>query len=114
MKKIKEKNTIKEFDEKNICYSIGVSLNSFKGEGLEMNNREYFLMILEKDKALISEHKRFYGSRDYKNLLMKDLNETETNYFKKNPEKYTKIQHDKDGRIYELKNNSFKEYYKNI
>lgn len=111
MKKLNEKNAIKELDKKNICYSIGVSINSFKGKALEMNNKEYFLMILDKDKALIKENKKFYGSKDYEQILMKDLNEVELDYFKKNSEKYTKVQHDKDGRIYELKNNSFRRYY---
>lgn len=109
----KQKKTIFEvLFEKEICFTVNVSVNIFKGKGIDDNSRDYFLIILKKSlEGVYKKELAFHKMKDYPNLLERDLSVLEIAEFKTLLDKFVKVQHSKLGRIYELKNNSFKKLY---
>lgn len=96
-------------NEKGICYAVCVSITTFIMESVSGGGRQYFILILAKDKI---KGFRFKPS-EFKGCCEKELNRSEIKAFKDMQDKFTKIIHNKDGRVYELINNSFKKYYDN-
>lgn len=109
---MKEKKTIFEkLDEKNICYSVMVNLITSNLKSLEGNKKEYSLIIHCNDLEKVKSY-GFYTSDVYKYIIYeRDLLLHEVARFKETIENFVKVKHDKHGRVYELKNNSFKSMY---
>ena len=108
------KTIFEKLKEKNVCYSVIVSLVKCKLVSIEGSKKEYSIIIhqndLEKLKGL-----GFYTTDTYKFVIYeRDLQDDEVLEFKKIIEDFEKVQHDKDGKIYELKNNSFKKMYDSL
>jgi len=96
--------------EKKICFAVNVSINTFKGKGVDENSRDYFLIVQKKDLEKL-EDMNFERTSDYKNVYERDMSEVEIIEFKTYQEKFIKVKHNEYGRVYELKNNSFKELH---
>lgn len=96
----------RKLDSKKVCYAVIRSVASFGGD----QNIEHAVIISELDK----EHVKNIGfiNSAFRGVLEKDLLDHEYRYFKKNIDRFVLVQSDKSGRIYELKDNSFKKYYK--
>ena len=56
----------------------------------------------------------FHRTHEYLNVFERDLSVTEISEFKSNMDKFVKVQHNQFGRVYELKNNSFKKLHESI
>lgn len=109
--------------EKGICFAVNVSIRTFKIKSVEENSRAYFIIVHESDlndtiiDGEISEHSkeinefRFYRTDEYPDIFERDLSEYDIIEFKKHMNKFIKVKHNKFGRVYELKGNSFKEMY---
>lgn len=108
-----EKTIFEVLFEKEICFAVNVSLNTFKGKGIDENSRDYFLIVQEQD---LSDLKGmgFHRTHEYPNVFERDLSVTEISEFKSNMDKFVKVQHNQFGRVYELKNNSFKKLHESI
>ena len=123
MTKEKEKNqTIFEvLFEKGICFTVNIS--TLKIKGVEESSRAYFIIVHESDlndiiiNGEISKHSkeinkfRFYRTDEYQDIFERDLSEDDIIEFKEYMNKFIKVKHNKFGRVYELKGNSFKEMY---
>lgn len=94
--------------EKEICFAVSVSVNTFKSESISDSSKDYFLMVQKQDLKDL-KGRVFNQSNDYVNVFLHDLSVSEIQEFKQNMDKFVKVIHNKFGRIYELKNNSFKE-----
>ena len=143
MKKlIIEKTIFEVLFEKEICFSVNVSINTFKLKCTDVHSLDYFLIILKNDlKDIKNEFRRlknelikefgekecknlysilesktlnFYENNDYKHILEYDLSSDEISEFKKHIDKFVKVQHNQFGRVYELKNNSFKNLHESL
>ena len=106
----------KEFEvlfEKEICFAVNVSLNTFKGKDIDENSRDYFLIVHKQD---LKDPKKmgFKRTNDYANVYERDLSINEITEFKANQEKFVKVLHNQFGRVYELKNNSFKNLHESL
>ena len=108
-----EKTIFEVLFEKEICFAVNISLNTFKGKGNDENSRDYFLIVQEQD---LSDLKGmgFHRTHEYPNVFERDLSVTEISEFKSNMDKFVKVQHNQFGRVYELKNNSFKKLHESI
>jgi len=120
---MKSNNEVKEtkkeiFDflnDEGLNYFVMVSriyLSNLKETG---SGLDYRVFVMEKDvNEKNTKDYNFNISIDKKTLLEKVLNQKQIKKFKKISGKYfIKKQHNEFGKIYELKNNSFKNYYKN-
>ena len=107
------KNIFEKLDEKGICYAVGVALVTLKSKDAELYDRDYYIIAAAGDKEQL-EGLKFKDSK-YKsyNVIERGLNEEEVRLFKGLHDDFIKVKHDKNGRVYELKNNSFKKYYHN-
>lgn len=128
MKTEKEKNqTIFEIlFEAKICFTVNVSIRTFKIKSVEENSRAYFIIVHESDLNDIiingetSKHSKeinkfiFYRTDEYPDVFERDLSDDDIIEFKKHMNKFIKVKHNKFGRVYELKNNSFKKLYDGI
>ena len=106
-----------------ICCMVSVSIRAFKGENLEGGTRDYSILMHEVDlkdyifrKKISVTFKELDGfifkiTDAYDNIYGRDLSEIGIDEFKKNLNKFKKVAHNKYGRLYELKNNSFKKLY---
>jgi len=113
MKKQEEKTIFEVLFGKEICFAVNVSLNSAKNKAIEENSRDYFLVVLKQD---VKELKNmcFHKTDDYPNVYERDLSVMEIAEFKAYMDKFVKVQHNQYGRVYELKNNSFKKLYESV
>ena len=112
---MENKKTIFEvLNEKNICYSVVVSLVKHKMKSIEGSKKEYFIIVHRKDlRKLVGFD--FYTSDVYKHIIYeRDLCSEEIDKFKEISDSFVKVQHDSNGRVYELKENSFKLMYDNL
>ena len=106
---MEEKTIFEELNEKNICYSVMVNLITSNLKSIEGNKKEFFIIIHRKDKHKV---KGFYSTDVYKNIIYEsELIPQEVDRFKETLCNFVKVKHDANGRVYELKNNSFKEMY---
>lgn len=111
---MKNKKTIFEvLFEKEICFAVIVSLNTFNGEGIDENSRDYSLIVQKQDLKEL-KNMNFKKTDDYVNVYERDLSVSEIAEFKTYMDKFVKVQHNKFGRVYELKNNSFQKLYESI
>ena len=113
MKKQEKKTIFEVLFEKKICFAVNVSLNTFKWKGIDENSRDYFLIIHKKDLEEL-ENMGFEITNDYEDVYERDLSMNEIAEFKANQEKFVKVQHNQFGRVYELKNNSFKNLHESL
>lgn len=113
MKKQEEKTIFEVLFEKEICFAVNVSLNTFKGKGIDENSRDYFLIVQKQD---LKDLKGFGFNRtnDYQNVFERDLSVSEIAEFKTYMDKFVKVQHNQFGRTYELKDNSFKKLHESL
>ena len=99
--------------EKEICFAVNVSLNTFKGKCIDENSRDYFLIVQKQDLKEL-KNMNFKRTNDYANVYERDLSVSEIAEFKTYMDKFVKVQHNQFGRVYELKNNSFKKLHESI
>jgi hypothetical protein len=108
------KTIFEQLKEKNVCYSVIVSLITNNLTSIEGSKKEYSIIIHRKDLEKL-KGLGFYANRDYKFVIYeRDLDNNEVLKFKEIIEDFVKVQHDKDGKVYELKNNSFKKMYDSL
>ena len=113
MKKQEEKTIFEVLFDKEICFAVNVSLNIFKGKGIDENSRDYFIIVQKQDLKEL-KNMGFKRTNYYANVYERDLSAKEITEFKKQMEKFVKVQHNSFGRVYELKNNSFKKLHESI
>jgi len=113
MKKQEEKTIFEVLFEKEICFAVIVSLNTFKCKGIDENSRDYFLIVQKQDLKEL-KNKSFKRTNAYANVYERDLSSIEITEFKSHQEKFVKAQHNQFGRVYELKTNSFKKLHESL
>ena len=101
------KTIFDKLNDKGICYAVGVSISTFKMKSVNNNSQDYFIMIKESDKKEVPS---FEITEDYPGIAIRDLSEQEVWEFKDRQDEFVKVQHSKDGRVYEIKGNSFKSH----
>lgn len=115
---MKRKTIFEVLFDNQICFSVNVSTTFPKIKGIDMFTRDYFISVHKNDvdKHKLKDFKEYdeYNRVVYPNLYIRDLNETEINEFKENQDKFIKVIHNKDGRVYELKSRSFWSMFKNM
>ena len=99
-----------ELLKKEVPFAVMVSVNSFKVSS-DYYSRDYSILIHSNDCSKIKKY-TFPVNKDIKGVCEKKLGRDEVESFKKKMELFFKVQHNKFGRIYELKGNPFKEYFK--
>ena len=104
---IKKKSIFQILLENNICHAVIVSVFTFKNKAIDIFSNDYCIIIHNKDLIKV-KNINFYQTKEFDDILQYDMSDAEVAEFKKNMEKYVKVQHSKDGRVYELKNNIFK------
>lgn len=121
--KEKDKTIFEMLFEEKICFTVNVSIRTVKIKSVEENSRAYFIIVHESDlndiiiNGEISKHSKeinkfiFYRTDEYPDIFERDLSDDDIIEFKKHMTKFIKVKHNKFGRIYELKGNSFKEMY---
>ena len=96
--------------ESGVCFAVVIAQSSFKVRHVEFGGRDTFILIAAKDKI-----EGFEESETIPDTMEHDMSPEDLEYFKTVSEKlFTKVLHDSDGRVYELKDNSFVEYMKTI
>jgi len=115
---IKKQNIMKTIFEKmneaEICYSIGVAMVWFKSKDSGISGKDFYVIAAKKDENKLKKIGLGFGnSRDYE-TIERTLNDNEVAIFKSIQNDFIKVTQNNDGRIYELKHNSFKKYYNTV
>lgn len=92
-----------------LCYSVAVSVNSFKVSSNASIEREYFILAHKKDENKLNKL-GFFDSEEHE-TIERNLSDIEVEEFKIILDKFDRTHSDSHGRIYELKDNSFRDYY---
>ena len=107
-------NIFEELNRLKVCYAIGIDLSYFKFKEIENNSRNYFIIGLSKNNKKL---KKLGFSRLIENprLMTINLIQEEIALFKSiQNDKFIKVIHNKFGRVYELKNYSFRNEYNQL
>lgn len=128
---------LEQLSQRQICFAVIVAQSSFKLAHLEFGGKDVFITIVESDldkaqeltelelkvygsiekpkdqqKYLQQKAERFEKSETIPGLYEYEMTESEQEGFKSIQEsQFNKIHHSKDGRIYELKSESFSDYF---
>jgi len=114
MTKKKEKKTVfNALFESRICFAVCVAFNSFINREVAAFSKDYFVIINKCDAKRVKEL-TFYATEGYKQVCERNLSADEIGIFKENINKFTKVQRNEHGRVYELKGRSFKVAYESI
>jgi hypothetical protein len=106
-----QKDIFSKLDGKKIPYIVVVSLNSLRRIEADYYSRDYYIIIFYKD-AVKMKPANFFLSTDFKMVAERKMSSKDVELFKKKQDLFEKVKHDKDGRIYEVKGGSFKNYFK--
>ena len=100
--------------EKKICFAVCVSLNSARLKSLDEYSRDYFIISSMDDYAATYKLGFRVSEKSYMKLPQYELSSNEILEFKTLQDKFTKVIHNNDGRVYELKGNSLKVHIDNL
>jgi len=114
-------NLFERIKKENICHFVMICKVSTKLKG-GRHTSQYYLTAHKNDKEKLkgccvynSKHTGGGSTRHDRNLIDKELSSEEIKEFRRIKfEKYDCIVSDEDGQIWELKNNSFKDYYEKL
>ncbi|MCL2650074.1 MAG: hypothetical protein FWD60_03480 [Candidatus Azobacteroides sp.] len=109
IKKETPKNIFDVLHENNICFAVCAYENRLKGGDLDMYSKDYYIIINRCDVEFVDY--KFKKIKKYENVFEWELSNRDVIIFLKNIEKFVKVRHNKYGRVYELKGNSFKESF---
>lgn len=99
-----------ELERAGICYAV-IANSAFLNNPSNQMTTDWFILGSVCDRARLKRMK-FRLCKIRRNSLMEyDLTEQEYIKFKSIQDKFIKIIHNKDGKVFELKNKSFKDYY---
>ncbi len=82
-------------------------------DSVQANQREYYIVGSAKDKSKLL--KLGFHKSDYcrEKLLEKKMSTEDVREFKRKSDSFNRVMHEKFGRVYELQEKSFKQYYAN-
>lgn len=107
-----KQNVFELLDLAKIVYAVGVSESTLRTSFVE-KSRDYFVFIKVKDvlklKRIMKKYKRHFTFRKItrEDIYEYDLSSKEIAEFRNNLDKYNKVKHTENGRIYELKEKPF-------
>lgn len=114
MTKKKEKKTVfSTLSECGVCFAVCVASSSFINREVAAFSKDYFVIINKCDARRIKDF-TFYPTEGYKQVSERNLSTDEIEVFKMNKDKFVKVRGNEHGRVYELKERSFKAAYDNI
>jgi len=96
--------------ENEICFAVCVATSKFINREVAAFAKDYFIIINKCDEERV-KRLTFYPADGYKQICQRSLSEDEIRIFRKNKDKFLKVLNNDDGRVYELKNWSFKDPY---
>ena len=112
-KKIEKIPVLEILLESGICFAICIASSKFINREISSFSKDYFVIINKCDEERVKEL-TFYQAEGYKQICHRSLSEDEIRIFRKNKDKFVKILHNEHGRVYELKQQSFKTAYDRI
>ena len=113
----------KELNRLNICYSVNTAWTRFKSCDTDLCSKDYYILAHEKDLAKLEtiwlkkqngkevildfnqSEEKHYDTIEY------TLDREQVSFFMDRLDEFTKVSDNVHGKVYELKNNSFKDYY---
>lgn len=105
-------NIFDALEQKGIPYAVVVFVEKMKIKGMEANGRGYYIAILKRDKKKMLGYK-FKQSSDYHRTIQEyDMADGEVMDFKNRIDSYTKVVHNGEGRVYELKTHQYRTSFK--
>jgi len=114
MTKKKEKKTVfTALVESGVCFAVCIASSSFINREVAAFTKDYFIIINKCDEKRVKEF-TFYPTEGYKQVCERNLSADEIEVFKKNKDKFVKVRSNEYGRVYELKELSFKDSYDSI
>ena len=114
MTKKKEKKTVfSTLSECGVCFAVCVASSSFINREVAAFSKDYFVIINKCDAKRVNEF-TFYPTERYKQVCERNLSANEIVVFKMNKDKFVNVRRNEYGRVYELKEQSFKAVYDNI
>ena len=113
MNKKEKKNIFEGLFEKNVCFAICAFSSYCINKELELCTTDYIVIINQCDVELVENEFTFYQTEDYKQVFERKLSRVDVKVLKKYQDSFVKVKHDKYGRVYELKGNSFKTSFDN-
>ena len=114
MTKKKEKKLV--FDtlfESCVCFAVCIANNSFINREVAAFSKDYFVIINKRDATRVKEF-TFYPTEGYKQVCERNLSTDEIEVFRNNKDRFTNVRRNEHGRVYELKERSFKAAYDRI
>jgi hypothetical protein len=112
-KKIEKIPVLEILLESGLCFAVCIASSKFINREISAFSKDFFVIINKCDEERVKEL-TFYQAEGYKQICQRSLSEDEIRVFRKNKDKFVKILHNEYGRVYELKQLSFKKSFDRI
>ena len=112
-KKIEKKPVFDTLYESGVCFAVCVASTRFISLEVAAFSKDYFIIINKCDENRVKEL-TFYSTERYKQICARNLTKYEIGIFKRIKNEFIKVWHNEYGRVYELKERSFKVNYNSI
>jgi hypothetical protein len=112
-KKKGKKTVFSTLSECGVCFAVCIANNSFINREVTAFSKHYFVIINKCDEKRVKEF-TFYPTEGYKQVCERNLSTDEIEVFKMNKDKFVNVRRNEYGRVYELKEQSFKAVCDNI
>ena len=103
-------NIFKRIKELDVTHAVVVNTMDFNDSNKEV--KDYFIVAKRKDKRTLQGLGFRFRTVKPTGVIERTLTPCEVTFFKTILHKYDKVEDTEDGRVYELRGDSFKEYYK--
>jgi len=109
----KKINVFNELESLGLCYAV-LGHSAYINNPSQQYVTDWVIVGSIKDKAALKKLKFILSKSLRKSVLEYEMSESELKQFKDmtTEGKFNKVLNNKEGKVYELKNNSFREYYK--
>ncbi len=97
-------NIIEKLLKDKVTFTVGVARNQL----FDYSSTDYFVIVSSFDVVKYKKTHNFKRSKTYRHLMEINLTTEEIQTFKDNTDKFKKVLQNNYGKIYELKNKSFK------
>jgi hypothetical protein len=108
---MEKRSVFKELESANVCYAVGVAFMSLESNKFDYGSKDYYIMVHSDDVKKLSGFTFLKNDSEGVHIFEMSLSNDDLLEFKSLQEKFKKVHSGDSGRVYELKTNSFKEYY---
>jgi hypothetical protein len=108
------RNIFETLKLRGVCFAVVSALQHINIKKPDFFGRDYFIVVCQRDRIRLKSLGFDTSSLPWRGLLERTLSPEDVEIFKENQDQFNKVLHNRDGRVYEQKEYSFKKHYQSL